>query len=101
MLPVVIGAVIGRLYERRAAYAPDPAFAKRLGVLTATGLIVGESLFGVAFAGVVALTGQSAPLALVGPAYAPIGLLLGVAIFVVVAAGLYRHTAAKADLPHG
>ena len=101
VLPVVIGAVIGRLYERRAAYAPDPAFAKRLGVLTATGLIVGESLFGVAFAGVVALTGQSAPLALVGPAYAPIGLLLGVAIFVVVAAGLYRHTAAKADLPHG
>ena len=31
--------------------APDPAFAERIGVLMATGLIVGESLFGVAFAG--------------------------------------------------
>ena len=41
------------------------AFAERLGVLMATGLIVGESLFGVAFAAIVGATDNSAPLALV------------------------------------
>ena len=38
-----------------------------MGVLLATGFIVGESLFGVAFAGIVAATGSDAPqIALVG-----------------------------------
>ena len=32
------------------AVGSNPEFAKRLGVLMATGLIVGESLFGVVFA---------------------------------------------------
>src|SRR3546814_13630738 len=36
-----------------------------MGVLMATGFIVGESLFGVAFAGMVAATDSDAPLALV------------------------------------
>ena len=96
VLPVVIGAILGWIYERRARRCPDPARAKRLGILTATGLIVGESLFGVVFAGLVAITGSDAPLAIVGAGYAPIGLLLGVVVFSATTAWLYRQTAKHA-----
>jgi putative OPT family oligopeptide transporter len=48
---VVIGAIVGHWYERRAERMPAPARAQRLGVLVASGLIVGESLFGVLNAG--------------------------------------------------
>ena len=44
-------------------------FALRMGVLTATGLIVGESLWGVAFAGLVAAFAADAPIALVGSGF--------------------------------
>ena len=64
-LLVPVGALIGWLYERWAERAGNPEFAKRMGVLAATGLIVGESLFGVAFAGIVG-TISDAPLAVVG-----------------------------------
>ena len=50
---------------RQAARSANPVFAERLGVLTATGLIVGESLFGVAFAAIVGATDNATPLALV------------------------------------
>src|SRR3546814_12293089 len=77
-MAVVVGAVIGWFYdravERRAA---DPERAKRMGVLTATGMIVGESLFGVAYAGLVVGTGSDAPLALVGESFSPIALNAG------------------------
>jgi len=62
---IPVGAVIGHFYDRWARTAPDPALAARLGVLAATGLIAGESLFGVAFAGIAAATGSPTPLALV------------------------------------
>ncbi len=61
-LPVVVGAVIGRFYDRWASRRQNAEFAKRLGVLTATGMIVGESLFGVVFAGIVAGSGTDSPL---------------------------------------
>ena len=64
-LLIPVGATIGYLYNKWASRAPDPAFAERLGVLMATGLIVGESLFGVAFAGIVGATDNDSPLALV------------------------------------
>ena len=64
-LLIPVGAVIGHFYDRWARTSPNPAFAERLGVLMATGLIVGESLFGVAFAAIVGATDNSAPLALV------------------------------------
>ena len=61
-LPVVIGSVIGLLYDRRAARSANPEFAKRMGVLLATGMIVGDSLLNVAFAGIVAATGNGSPI---------------------------------------
>ena len=92
-LPVVIGAVIGRLYDNRAERTRDPETAKRMGVLMATGLIVGESLFGVAFAGVVAASGSDSPLAVVGKDFAPIALVGGTLLFIALTAALYRSTA--------
>jgi len=91
-LPVVTGAVLGKLYETRAAGMANPKFAKRMGVLLATGLIVGDSLLNVAFAGVVAATGDPAAIALVGPDFATYGLLAGVVVFVAMLFWLYRHT---------
>jgi putative OPT family oligopeptide transporter len=64
-LLIPVGALIGHIYDRWARTAANPAFAERLGVLMATGLIVGESLFGVAFAAIVGATDNATPLALV------------------------------------
>ena len=88
-LPVVIGAVIGHVYERRTRTEA----AQRIGVLLASGFIVGDGLFGVLLAGLIVGTGSGAPLALVGPGFATPALLLGVALFAVLIALLYRWTA--------
>jgi putative OPT family oligopeptide transporter len=64
-LPVVIGAVIGHAYDRWASRSRNPAYAKRLAVLVASGMIVGESLFGVVLAGLIVALSSDAPLALV------------------------------------
>ena len=44
---VVVGAVLSHWYDRRARTMPNPERAERLGTLVASGLIVGESLWGV------------------------------------------------------
>jgi putative OPT family oligopeptide transporter len=97
-LPVVIGAVLGKLYDRRAQRAADPEAAKRMGVLMATGLIVGDSLLNVAFAGVVAATGSGAPLAIVGDDFTAVGIVLGTLAFAVLLYWLYRRTAREGGL---
>ena len=89
-LLIPLGALLGWLYERWADKHSNPAFAKRMGVLAATGLIVGESLLGVAFAGVVAATGKDAPLAVVGPDFEHTARWIGVALFAGGIAMLYR-----------
>jgi putative OPT family oligopeptide transporter len=91
-LPVVIGAVIGHFYDRWADRTAKPEFAKRMGVLSATGMIVGESLFGVLYAGIVVVSGKSSPFALVGDGFAMAALIGGAVIFSVLIAWLYRRT---------
>jgi putative OPT family oligopeptide transporter len=93
-LPVVIGSVIGAYYDRWADRTRDAEAARRMGVLTATGMIVGESLWGVAFAGVVYETGSDAPLALVGPEFERYALIGGTVLFFALAWWLYRRTRA-------
>jgi len=61
-------------------------------VLAATGLIVGESLFGVAFAGVVAAAGTDTPLAVVGDSFEKPGIVLGVLLFAGAVVALYRYS---------
>ncbi len=90
-LPVVLGAVIGAFYDRWARRQADPEAAERMGVLAATGMIVGESLWGVAFAGIVYATGSDAPLAVVGDGWANPALLGGTVLFLALVGLLYRY----------
>ena len=93
-LLIPVGAVIGHFYNRWSLRQANPEFAERMGVLMAAGFIVGESLFGVAFAGIVASTDSDAPLALVGESHWAVRL--SVLIFAGVIAALYarlRHWA--------
>jgi putative OPT family oligopeptide transporter len=87
-LPVVIGAVIGYWYDRRAARTSNPEHAKSLGVLVASGMIVGESLFGVLLAGLIVAFSTDAPLALAPADFAPSNWI-GLAAFAALIAVLY------------
>jgi putative OPT family oligopeptide transporter len=91
--PVVVGAIAGFYFNRWAARQRDEGRARQMGVLIASGFIVGESLFGVLLAGLIVGTGRPAPLAVVGDGFAMPALLLGAAGFVVVVAALYRTAA--------
>ena len=90
-LMVTVGAVVGWVFERRAARAPRPDSTKQLGVLLASGLIVGEGLVGVVIAGFVAFSGENFPLGLVGDGFA-VGpaMWLGGAVFALAGFVLYR-----------
>jgi len=89
-LLIPVGALLGWFYERWAGRARHPEFAKRMGVLMATGFIVGESLFGVAFAGIVAGSGSDSPLAIVGEDFETYAKVLGAVLFAGAIAWLYR-----------
>ena len=93
-LMVVVGAVAGWYFDRRAERGPRPAATKQLGILLASGMIVGEGLVGVLIAGIVAFSGKDFPLALVGDEFAghPAELIGGGA-FVLVTLLLYRWAA--------
>ena len=89
MIP--IGAALGHLYDRWAERTANPERAKRMGTLMATGLIVGESLAGVVYAGiVVAFGGKADPLAIMPEGFAGIAPWVGVVLFVGTLWYLYR-----------
>jgi putative OPT family oligopeptide transporter len=89
-LLIPVGAVLGHFYEKWAEGRKNAEFAKRMGVLAATGLIVGESLFGVAFAGLVAGSGKETPLAVVGGGFEKPGIAIGLVLFTGLTVFLYR-----------
>jgi putative OPT family oligopeptide transporter len=83
-LPVAAGAFIGWLYNR-AAGTPR---AERLGVLVASGMIVGESLFGVLNAAIIVGVNRDAPLAVVPADFAP-AMPVGIVAFIGLTMLLY------------
>ncbi|MGA7539930.1 MAG: oligopeptide transporter, OPT family [Steroidobacteraceae bacterium] len=89
-LMIVAGAVVGWIFNRRAAQAPRPEATRQLGVLLASGLIVGESLLGVVFAAAVAFSGNPAPIALVDERFAIPSVWLGGLAFALIVWWLYR-----------
>jgi putative OPT family oligopeptide transporter len=99
-LLIPVGALLGWYYNRWAARQTNPEFAERMGTLMATGLIVGESLMGVVYAGLVAAAERAGSedaagvLAVVHeyPLAAPLGILL----FSAAIAFLYLSTKRKA-----
>jgi len=92
ILPVVIGAIGGWFYDRWAERRANPAFAHRMGVLTATGMIVGESLFGVFYAGLVYATNSDAPLAVAGDGFQIPSIFIGLGLFVALVSLSYART---------
>ncbi len=89
---IVVGTVLGHLYDKWAEGQKDVEAAKRMGVLAATGLIVGESLFGVAYAGIVAASGSDAPLAIAGEGFEPIAQWGGTLVFILMVWWIYQRT---------
>ena len=87
-LPVVIGAVIGHWYDLWTTRTRSPDYSKQLAVLVASGMIVGESLFGVILAGLIVAFSSDAPLGLV-PADFPWMNWIGLGTFIALIAILY------------
>lgn len=87
---IPIGAILGTFYDKWAAKQSHPEFAKRMGTLLATGLIVGESLFGVINAGIIAAAGGESLLEIFeGGASATV---VGVVLFIIALTFIYRWT---------
>ncbi len=93
---VAVGAIVGWIFDRRADRTPRPDATKQLGVLLASGLIVGESLLAVVVAGLVAFADKlgfsnpKEPLALVGPGFETAGKIVGGLAFTAITFVLYR-----------
>lgn len=90
-LAVVLGAIGGAFYNRSANATKDPAKTKRLGVLLASGFIVGESLCGVLVAALIYFmhSQSTTPIALVGDAFATPSIYLGAIVYVAAIVGSY------------
>jgi len=100
-LMIIVGAIVGWFYDRRADRTARPEATKQLGVLLASGLIVGEGIIAVVISLIRAFSSKPAPLALVGPEgvlaksipilanFETAGLIIGGVAFVVVAFVLY------------
>jgi putative OPT family oligopeptide transporter len=95
-LPVVAGAVIGWAYDRRVAKGPHGPAAQRLGVLLASGFIVGESLFNVALAGLIVATNNPSPIAVAPAAFPEQTMWLGAAFVALTIFALYAWSEATA-----
>ena len=87
---IPIGAILGTFYDKWAAKQSHPEFAKRMGTLLATGLIVGESLFGVVNAGIIAAAGGESPLEIFEGGTS--ATIVGVILFIVALTFIYRWT---------
>lgn len=102
--PVIVGAIAGWLYDKsvhgKTINGRDwGETAKRLGILIASGFIVGESLLKVALAGIIVLTQEAAPLAAPFAAIAPkdpINMIISVVLATLGVVGLYRWAAGRA-----
>jgi putative OPT family oligopeptide transporter len=98
---IPVGAVLGWFYNRWAMGSKSPAFAERMGVLMATGLIVGESLMGVVYAGAVAGAEKAGSadsanvLALIEP-YSAV-MFVSLVVFALAIGALYMWTKSRAS----
>jgi putative OPT family oligopeptide transporter len=97
-LMVVVGSVVAWYFDRRADRRVNPTRIKQLGVLLASGMIVGEGLIGVLIAGLVAFSGKDFPLSLVSDSFADSGaLVLGTVAFAVTVLLMYRWVARQRE----
>jgi putative OPT family oligopeptide transporter len=92
---VVVGALVSHWYNRRVQSMPDPPRAERLGTLVASGLIVGESIWGVINAGLIVALAKDAPIGLVPETFSP-APWLGVILFIAAIVWAYGWLLRKA-----
>lgn len=85
---VVVGALVSHWYDGRTKTMPNPQRAERLGTLVASGLIVGESLWGVLNAGLIVALSSDAPIGIVAHDFA-LAPWLGVLGFIGAIVALY------------
>ncbi|NGZ87781.1 OPT family oligopeptide transporter [Duganella aceris] len=88
--PVVIGAVAGYIFDRAVEKKAGGETAKRLAVLIMSGFIVGESLFNVALAGLIVLSGKGEPLAIANTLSESHTMIISLVVGIAVVWGLYR-----------
>ena len=86
---LVIGAIAGWVYDRAIKTTRFADVGRRMGVLLASGLIVGESLFLVMTAGVIVGTRNDAPFALIAEGSTWPAMLAGIVAFAVLILALY------------
>jgi putative OPT family oligopeptide transporter len=84
-LPVVVGAVFGWFYDRWSSMTPKPDYSRRLAILVSSGMIVGESIFGVILAGLIVATSTDTPLGLAPDNFAPAPLIATITLVAFVA----------------
>nr|WP_316629918.1 oligopeptide transporter, OPT family [uncultured Brevundimonas sp.] len=94
---LVIGAVCGWIYDKAVSSTRYADVARRMGVLLASGLIVGESLFGVFTAGVIVATRDDAPFAMLPADSTWPAMLAGIIGFAAAVFGLYAWTRSRAQ----
>ncbi|HZX27604.1 MAG TPA: oligopeptide transporter, OPT family [Telluria sp.] len=99
--PVVVGAVTGYLFDKAMKNRRNGEAASRLGVLVMSGFIVGESLFNVALAGLIVLTGKGEPLAVTDAISESVGMVIALAIGAAIVTYLYRWCAGSASKIEG
>jgi putative OPT family oligopeptide transporter len=87
---VVVGAVAGKVYNDWVAGKPNGDVAKRLGILLASGLIVGESIFGIVLSAIIVFSNKGTPFAVVGDDFQTAATWIGGIAFVLVTVALYR-----------
>ena len=88
-LMIVVGAVVGWYFDKRADRTAKPEATKQLGVLLASGMIVGESIIGVIIAAIVVFSGKASPLGLVGESFDNAAIWIGGIAFLLVNLALY------------
>lgn len=92
-LPVVVGAFAGWMFERSVARHTWGESAKRLAVLVMSGFIVGESLFNVALAGLIVISGTGEPLAITHSISEETGMVIALVLGSAIVVALYRWVA--------
>lgn len=96
-LPTIIGTVIGHFWNRMSDRTTRPDFARRMGVLLATGLVVGDSLYGLVFAGTVAAVGDADRLAIVGDGFGVASQFIGLGLLAALGWFAYARTRRRID----
>ncbi|HEY3859281.1 MAG TPA: oligopeptide transporter, OPT family [Gammaproteobacteria bacterium] len=85
-LMVTVGAVVGWWFDKRADRLSKPKAEgmKQLGILLASGLIVGESILAVVFTFIKGSTDNNSPIGIMGDGFATASMWLGGIAFVAV-----------------